>query len=193
MKKLVFWGIILFIISASLGFVLSRNYIEKNIASEDLYQNLIDNTVASNVIELKTIEASYESEKVTPSTEFAIKEYYDECNHFNFQYAELPTELINMTVQEIEDYYDDYEVEEFKNNSLVLAREINGICDNHYCIGLENDMVIVYKVNTDMSLSLYKNTGISKDYLAEEDIEKLEEGIYVYGESKVNSTIEDFE
>ena len=65
-----------------------------------------------------------------------MKKYYDECGHFKFQYAELPVELINLTKEEVEDLYDDWEVEEFSSNSVVLCKEINSICDEDFFIKL---------------------------------------------------------
>ena len=68
------------------------------------------------------------------------------------------------------------------------------MCDNHYAIKLnENDIVAVYKINTDTSYSLYETTEIKKDFLPESDVEDLEEGIVVYGIGKVNSLLEDYE
>ena len=43
------------------------------------------------------------------------------------------------------------------------------------------------------NLVLYKTTDISREYLPAEDISKLEQGMYVFGEGKLNSIIEDFE
>ena len=156
--------------------------------------NTVEEFSITNVVEVKTIEAVSEEEKVTPNTEFAIKEYYDECGHFKFEYAELPTELMNFTRQEIDDYYNDhYEVEKFENNSLIISKEINGLCDNHFFIKLGNEHIEIYKLNTDGSFSLYKETEISREYLPTEDIDELEEGMYIYGEGKINATLEDFE
>jgi hypothetical protein len=42
-------------------------------------------------------------------------------------------------------------------------------------------------------MELYRQTNINKDYLTKEDVEKLDNGIYVYGRDRVNSLIEDYE
>lgn len=195
MKKIVFFGILIFIVSVGVGYIYSSSFIDKdNFKEKYLHANQVQEYSETNSIELKTIEAVSEEKKVVPSTEFAIKKYYDECGHFKFEYEELPKELINLTKQEIDDYYnDEYEVEEFNNNTLILSKEINGLCDEHFVLKLEDENVEVYKMNTDGSYSLYKTTEISKEYLPAEDIEKLEEGLYVYGEGKINASLEDFE
>lgn len=190
MKKIVFLGILIFIVSIGIGFCWGRIIISSK--AEDFSK--IENNEITITNEIIAETASTEI-KVKPDTEFAIKEYFDECNHFKFEYLELPSELINMTKEEIEDHYNgNYEVEEFTDKSLVLSREINGICDDHYVIKLnENNLVDVYKINTDTSYTLYETTEISKDFLPSEDVEKLEEGIAVFGLGKVNSILEDYE
>lgn len=189
MKKIMFLGILIFMVSIGIGFCFGRIMVENK--QQNFLQSEYNETTNNQVIaEVVSTEL-----KVEPNTEFAIKEYFDECGHFNFEYAELPKELINMTKQEIEDHYNGlYEVEEFNDKTLVLAREINGMCENHYVIKLnENNLIDVYNINTDTSYSLYKATEISRDFLAPSDVQKLEEGIMVYGLGKVNSILEDYE
>ena len=139
------------------------------------------------------VETAQSEEKVSYNADFALKKYYDECGHFKFQYSELPVELVNLTREEVEDLYDDWEVEEFSSNSIVLCKEINSICDEHFLVKLGQNNVEIYKVGNGASLTLYKETDISREYLTKDDIEKLEEGFYVYGIGKLNSVIEDFE
>lgn len=194
MKKIMFLGIMIFIVSIGIGFCFGRVLIWNR--NQDSFQSDVNvlNTITNNN-QIIAEEAVSTELKVKPNMEFGIKEYYDECGHFNFEYVQLPKELVNMTRQEIEDHYNgSYEVEEFTEKTLILSREINGMCDNHYVIKLsENNLVNVYKINTDTSYSLYETTEISKDFLPPEDVANLEEGIVVYGIGKVNAILEDYE
>lgn len=169
-------------------------FISKNSTSlKDFEKNELGENVIGDYEQLKILEASSEEEKVTPNTQFAVKEYYDECGHFNFEYEKLPEELVNLSRQEVEDYYDDYEVEEFSSSNLVIAKEINGICNEHFYIKLGSENVEIMKLNSDGSFSAYQVTDISRKYLPTDDISKLEEGIYVYGSGKIDSVLEDYE
>lgn len=150
-------------------------------AIEEIYANQTVVTTASK------------EEKLSPNSSFALKKYYDECSHFDYEEAELPVELVNLTKQEVEDYYADWEVEKFSEDELVLAKEINGYCNEHFLIRLDDETVNVYQMGTLGDLKEYKKTDISRDYLPEEDVEKLEEGITVFGEGKLSSALEDFE
>lgn len=195
MKKIAFLGIVIFIFSIGIGFYFGKalifNQTKEYFESYSNSSNISDKKIANEAIE----EAVSTELKVKPNMEFGIKEYFDECGHFNFEYFELPKELVNMSRQEIEDHYNgNYEVEEFDDKKLILAREINGMCDNHYVIKLnDNNLIDVYKINTDTSYTLFESTEISKEFLPSEDVQKLEEGIVVYGIGKVNSILEDYE
>lgn len=195
MKKIIFLGILVFIVSVGVGFVYTRLFYDagETPQSAQFQLNNIEDYGAQNYTKLQTLEASSEDEKLSPNARFAIKEYYDECGHFNFKYYQLPTEIVNMTRQEIEDYYDEYEVEEFENDSVVLTKEINGLCDEHFYVTLDNGHIEVMKLGADGSFIPYQKTDISREYLPEEDVKQLEEGIYVYGSGKINSVLEDYE
>ncbi len=195
MKKIIFLGILLFIVSVGVGFLYTRLFYnsENNQQSAQFELNNIEDYGVQNYTKLQTLEASSEDEKLSPNASFAIKEYYDECGHFNFKHYQLPTELVNMTRQEVEDHYDEYEVEEFENDKLVLTREINGLCDEHFFITLVDNHIEVMKLKADGNFIPYQKTDISKEYLPEEDVKQLEEGIYIYGSGKINSVIEDYE
>lgn len=139
------------------------------------------------------VATAVENKKVSPNSDFALKKYYDECSHFDYEEAELPKELVNLTRDEVEEYYSDWEVEEFTDEKLVLCKEINGYCNQHFLIRLDDENVNIYRMGVLGGLSEYKKTDISKEYLPEEDIENLKEGITVYGEGKLSSILEDFE
>lgn len=153
----------------------------------------VTNEVGNAQINENTVTTASSEEKVSPNATFALKKYYDECSHFDYEEAELPQELVNLTKEEVEEYYADWEVEKFAKSELVLTKEINGYCNQHFLIKLDNDLVNIYRVGTLGELNQYQSTDISKDYLPEEDIEKLETGIPIFGEGKLSSVLEDFE
>ena len=84
-------------------------------------------------------------------------------------------------------------MEEFSSKKIVLAQNIDTMCNDHYLLRLGNENIEIYKVQEAEDYKLLKETNISKDYLTEKDISKLEEGIFVFGISNLNSGLEDFE
>ena len=207
MKKIVFYGILIFIFSIGVGFVFSKLWVNQKLSDANLKvvgdelhflnesnKNIVEakdreeNSISNEVLEASAIE-----EKVLPTAEFAMKKVYNECGHFKFEYAELPQELINLTEEELEAYYKDWEIEEFSPSKIILTKEINSLCDEHFIIKLGEKYVQVFHLEPDGNLVVYETTDISREYLPEEDIKKLEEGIYVFGKGKLNSVLEDFE
>lgn len=218
MKRTIFYGILIFIFSMGVGFLFSKMWVNQKMADANLkvvgdeiqYLNssitnqlslsnsnfslTTNSTNSANFSNsLDTISTASTEEKVSPNAEFALKKYYNECGHFKFEYAKLPEELVNLTKEEVEDFYDDWEVEEFSANKIVLVKEISSLCDEHFIIKLGEKYVQIFHLESDGNLVLYKTTDISRDYLPAEDIAKLEQGMYVFGEGKLNSIIEDFE
>ena len=207
MKKIVFYGILIFIFSIGVGFVFSKLWVNQKLSDANLKvvgdelhflnesnKNIVEaKDREENLISNEVLQASAIEEKILPTAEFAMKKVYNECGHFKFEYAELPQELINLTEEEIEAYYKDWEIEEFSPSKIILTKEINSLCDEHFIIKLGEKYVQVFHLEPDGNLVVYETTDISREYLPEEDIKKLEEGIYVFGEGKLNSVLEDFE
>lgn len=183
MRKIIIYGIIIFAFSIGIGFYYA-NLWKMNKTNTSYEQK----SVAENVV-----ETLYADEKVSYNASFAIKKYYEGCGHFKFNYAELPKEIINLSKDELRKLYSDWNIEKFSSNEIVLSKDIDTMCDEHFVLKLGKDNIEIYKSLENGKQKLYKSTNISRDYLTNVDIEKLEEGIYVYGISNLNSAIEDFE
>lgn len=182
MRKNFIYGIIIFGFSIGIGFYYANLWKTNNPSMTYRKNNITDNT----------IETLAKTEKVSPNATFVLKKYYNECGHFKINYSELPKEIINLTKEEVEKLYSDWNLEKFSSNEIVLSKEFEENCDEHFILKLGEDNIEVYK-DLNSGEELYKSTNISKDYLTSMDIEKLEEGIYVYGTCNLNSAIEDFE
>ena len=208
MKKIVFYGILIFIFSIGVGFVFSKLWVNQKLSDANLKvvgdelhflnesnKNIVEakDRDEENLISNEVLQASAIEEKILPTAEFAMKKVYNECGHFKFEYAELPQELVNLTEEELGAYYKGWEIEEFSPSKIILTKEINSLCDEHFIIKLGEKYVQVFHLELDGNLVVYETTDISREYLPEEDIKKLEEGIYVFGEGKLNSVLEDFE
>lgn len=182
MKRIIVYSIIIFIFSVGIGYYYSRLWKNENMPQiEEANKNSI-------ITETVAIE-----EKVSYDTSLALKKYYNECGHFKFNYVELPSEFINLTEKELEDLYSEWRIEEFSEDSIVLAQNIDSLCDEHYVLRLGESNIEIYKMKEAEDYELFKETNISKEYLTKEDINNLEEGIFVFGIGNLNSALEDFE
>lgn len=183
-RRVIFYSMLIFVFSIGIGYFYARLWKKENISNLKL-----DNSVSTNTVK----ETASVEEKVSYNASFALKKYYDKCGHLKFNYAELPTEIINLSKSELENMYPDWNIEKFSSNNIVLSKKIDDVCDDHYVLKLEDENIDVFHLANDEELEFFKSTGISTEYLTNEDIVNLQNGIYVYGISNLNSAIEDFE
>lgn len=186
MRKILLYSILIFIFSIGIGYYYSSLWKKENISTIEEENTLYNQNIVIT-------ETASTEEKVSYNANFALKKYYNECGHFKFYYVELPEELINLTKSEVEELYPDWRVEEFSSEEIVLAQNIDSMCDEHYVLKLGEENIEIYSVKEADDLELLKTTNISKEYLTSTDINNLEEGIYVYGSGNLNSALEDFE
>ena len=193
LRKYIFWGIVLFIISLMIGYFYGHRIFEGTALVEEntvRANNIVNNKIDTNT----TVQTSNKEINILPSTKLGFKKLYKACNHTSFEFVELPSELINKNEEEVKKMYEDWNVEEFYENKVILHKEVEGICDEHFLITLGEQFIEIYKfTDKNNSKVLYTTTDISREYLTEQDILKLEKGITLYGKDQLNSALEDFE
>ena len=160
---------------------------EEKVTDECIYEN---KEIENDIDEIKVSETET---KVSPNAELVMKKYYKECGHTTEEKRNVANDMVNKTQEEIEKLYPDYKVESFFNNKIVLIKEEEGQCDEHYIVRDENSNIMIYKILSDGKEEIYQNTGISTEYLPETDKISLRDGIKVFGRENLNSIIEDFE
>lgn len=191
MRGNIKYFVILFFISILVGFAFAK---KENNENEVIIQNVVARENDSSfAYDENVLETSFQEEKIKDSTKLILKKYYLDCNHNIEREVELPNEFINLSKEDIEEEFDEWEIEKFSEEEVILYKEIYGLCDEHFLILSGKEFVEVYELDEDYEKDLYEVTNISIEYLAEEDLEKLEEGIYVYGITELNSTLESFE
>lgn len=142
---------------------------------------------------INEIEASEIETKISPNAKLIIKKYYKECGHTAEEIKTVTNDMVNKNKEEMEKLYPDYNIEKFLNNEIILKKEEEGQCNEHYIIKDENSNIIIYRVLNDGAEEVYQNTGISTEYLPETDRINLRSGVKVFGIENLNSIIEDFE
>ena len=184
MKKIIFYGLLIFVLSIGIGYYYSSLWKKEN-GTVFFYDNTSKEEIAT--------ETSSNDEKLSYNASFAIKKKYLGCGHFTFKYSELPKELVNLSKSEIEKMYPDWKVENYSNNNIVLSQDVEGFCDDHYVLRMGEDNIEIFKQIDKNEMKYYKSTDISKDYLTVSDLKKLKDGIFIFGVKNLNSTLEDFE
>lgn len=195
MKKTI-WIIIFLCLAIIIGFFVGMylynkednyNKLENN-EEQIMYNNIINNI---NTLE---IETSTSEEKISINTEVIEEIYYTQCDHLIKNKKKSISNLINMTKDDLIEEYPNWEIKEFSKERVVLYKEEQGFCNEHYLVKDVDGLVTIYNMdNNDKANNLVEITEIETKYLTENDQENLKEGIKVYTKQKLNKLIEDFE
>ena len=200
MKKI--WIIILsvaiIIVGIGLGLIIynnSRNNKQSSIVENEI--NIVSEKVTDECTEeyqnKEEIETNSQEEKISPNCLLILKKYFEECNHTIKEYVDIPQELVNGTEEDLKKEYPYWQVEKYSSNEIILYKEFNSNCGQHFVLKEGNGKITVYKVNENNEEEVYEKTEISIEYLSETDKIKIGEGIKVNGIEELNQLLEDFE
>ncbi len=140
-----------------------------------------------------TVKANTQEEKTSPNCSLTIKTYYPKCGHTKSEYTNLPQDFVNLSKEEIQEKYQDYEIQDFATNAIVIYQEKQGDCGEHYRVKDKNGTVTIYQVLEDGTEQEMETTGITTEYLPDTDKINMKNGIQVSGKQELNQLIEDFE
>lgn len=96
-------------------------------------------------------------------------------------------------------YVTDECIDEWEDYATTVQDELLEASQNlndenrHYILKEKDNFINVYYINEDKEEILYRVTDIGTQYLAQDDIKKLKEGIEVESLQNLNQLLEDFE
>lgn len=199
MKKT--WIISLIIIVIMIGIVtgiILYNTKQKDKNDNNMMENEM-NKISEKVTDdcineyIDEIETNSNEEKISPNCLLILKRYYDECQHTINEYVDIPQDLVNGTEYDLKKEYPYWEIEKFSSTEIVLYKEFNSNCGQHFILKEDNGKITVYKINENSEEEVYEKTEISLEYLSETDKIKIKDGIKVNGIEELNQLLEDFE
>lgn len=195
--KIVFFIslVILAVVSGIVAYLVTKSNKTPKIADNNNYisEKIEDECTEEYVEEQNTTAVTSVEERVSANAILILKKYYIQCDHTINEYVELPKELVNMTKDEVQKHYPDWEVIGFEKGKVILYKEFDEVCGEHFKLRVENGKVVVYIVDNDGNESLYEKTNISSEYLTETDLINMQDGLEIYGKEELNQIIEDFE
>ncbi len=191
--------IVLFILGTVIGVILIKNIssekTETEIAEqnqEEIYDECTDEY--EEMVESNTLveETSSEGEKISPNCSIIFRRHYNDCGHTIEQYSSIPTELVNKTEEDLQEQYEGWTAETFSRNQIILYREFDSECGEHYVLREKEGKVVVY-LKTGDTEELVEETDIATEFLTETDRIELQNGIEANGRVELNQLIEDYE
>ena len=198
MKKYTVIMVVALILGFLVGVYLYKiNYKKNNNEEMKIAQKVEDECTDFAELEangaLTTIVTNGQEEKISPNCLLTLKIYYKTCGHLIEKSKNIEQSLVNLTEEELRKQLPEWEIQKFTPEQIVLYKELNEFCNEHYKLKIENGYVRIYELNEQNNEKLLKSTEISSEYLTPEDLKKLRTGIEVYTKKELNKTIEDFE
>lgn len=200
------WIIILFIAIIIIGVIAGISIYSKNEKSQNTNVENEINKVSEKVTDECTqeyeelerqarleIETNANEEKISPNCLITLKRHYNECNHTINEYIDVSQSLVNGTQKDLENEYKNWEVQKYSSNDIILYREFDSNCGQHFILRDDNGKITIYKINENNEEEVYERTEISVEYLTETDKAEVRNGIRVNGIEELNQLIEDFE
>ena len=191
--------LVLFILGTIIGVIAIKNFsgeeerekvAEQN--QEEIYDECTDEYEEMMQSNTLVEETSSEGEKISPNCSIVFKRRYNDCGHTIEQYASIPTELVNKTQEDLQQQYEGWTIEQFSRNQIVLYRDFDSECGEHYILKEKDGKVAVY-LKTGDTEELIEETDIATEFLTETDRIELQNGIQANGRAELNQLIEDYE
>ena len=149
--------------------------------------------IQENVYQENITPVVSKEEKITVNTKGKMNISYMECGHVEEIALDLDDTFINLNEDKFKEKFIGWNIKEFSESNVEIEKEVDGYCYNHFVIKLAENKIMIYRKLNEADEELFKETDIGVEFLTEEDILKLEEGIEVYAVENLNSVLEDFE
>ena len=148
-------------------------------------ENKIDLT--ENIITVSTDEI-----KLSPNAEMVIRKNFKLCGHTTVNRMNIPMEMVNYTESELEKKYTGWNIEKFTQEEVILSKEIEANCDEHYVLRIEEEKLKIYSQITEDKYNYIDELNIQIELLPSLELAELEHGIEVYGEEELNNLVENY-
>ena len=153
--------------------------------------NTLENNINSD--NQNVVETNVKEVRISPNAFITFKETYEGCGHTKVDFVEVPEDFVNLNEEELEDKYSDWNIEKFTDTDIILSKDFEGSCDEHFIVKDVNGVVTVFKIKEDGTEEEYQITDIATEYLTDTDKIEMEKGIRVNGKQNLNQLIEDYE
>ena len=195
MKKYTIITII--VLGLVLGF-FTGNYIYKinqlKADNEEIgMEELIEDECTAYSTSEDLIKVNNTEEKTSPNCKIILKLYYKKCGHLLEKTKTIEEADVNLTEQDLKERFKDWELQKFTPTEIVLYKEFDGFCKEHYVLKEKNGNIAIYSVDENNNETFIESTEVSTQYLEEDDLNKIKDGIYIYSKKELNKVLEDFE
>lgn len=123
---------------------------------------------------------------ITEDTSLKFITKYKDCDHFLIEEKRPEEFYLGLNFNQIQEIYANWEITEFNSDQVIFKLKKEGLCPEHYYVGIYNSQVAIFHNNG----NLKEITDINVNLLREDVKIKLNEGIEVYGNEELLKLIE---
>lgn len=185
-------------VSLGMGMSIYKNINESKeelvVSKKDSVQDTVIKEVQKEQDEKYKVQevVAKDEEKISPYAKITVEKYYKQCGHSTVEIYDVPKEMVNLTKEELQNRYKNWEIKKFTAKDIQIYREIDANCSSHYVLKEKDGYLAVYKAISKNMDELNSITDIEYASLKEEDKLALDAGIKIYGTDELSSIIEDF-
>lgn len=130
--------------------------------------------------------------KITPSTKMTYEYFYKDDSITEVVEDVPPYFLIDLTRNDLETNFKDWQIKSFSPKEVVLQKVIEGDSTQHYIIGEYEGYIAVYYEKEINGTKLKEITDIPLEGLSEEEQQKIKEGIKITGKDELMRFLESY-
>lgn len=132
------------------------------------------------------------AQKIMPYTKM-VYQYFYESDGSIVEQEEAPSYfLLDLTREELVEYYSNWQVVSFSDREVIMRRTIADESQERYIVGAYEGRIAVFYEEEREGNSLYMLTDTPIDALSHEEQVRLNDGIFVQGETALAKTLEDY-
>lgn len=131
-------------------------------------------------------------EKITPSTKMVYEYLYKEDNITETVEDVPPYFLIDLTRNDLEANFKDWQVKSFSGREVVLQKALEGESIQHYIIGEYEGYIGVFYEKDINGSNIKEITDIPLESLPKEEQEKIKNGIKITGKRELIKFLESY-
>lgn len=153
-----------------IGFLIGRSIFKPAVDNSNIISQKENNLEKNNFINVEKnekIAVNTSEEKISVNTIIKKVTYYSNCNHNIELIIKDKKKYINMTKEMLQKEFPDWEIKEFNRDNVILYKEEDDFCNEHFLVKDEDGYVTIYTIdNNENILELLDKTDISTKYLA---------------------------
>lgn len=138
-----------------------ENTFADEIEVKDISENIIEN---ENVV-----TTNAEETKTSPNTILVLEKKYTDCKHSSIEEINIPTNMVNLTKEELAEQYKSWKIEKFAKDKVTMCKEVASFCGEHFLVIEEQGIVSIYNLDENGNKSLREVCDIAVEYLPETD------------------------